>query len=128
MEKPEVDAWHRLDARANKLEKDLASAKLQKPSKIYQAASAAPGELILYLLVKSQQRIVQDRLKNYLGKYLPMAMEVSDQDVKGVAPGTPKFVKAKADLISARLDARPKKVPPPQVIEPAPVVTAGPKR
>src|SRR5271157_4758393 len=117
LEKADLDQWHKLDARAKKLEKDLKSAKLQKPSQLYLAVSKASGDLILYLLLNSKERIVQDRIKNFFGKYLPMAQEVTDRDVtaaKGVEPGTPKFQKAREEVIWQRLDARPKKVPPPE--------------
>ena len=117
LEKADMEQWHKIDARAKKLEKELKSAKLQKASLLYQAVSKASGDLILYLLLNSKERIVQDRIKNYFGKHLPAAQEVSDRDVtaaKGVEPGTPKFSKAREEVIWQRLDARPKKVPPPE--------------
>ncbi len=112
----EVDQWQKLEAKAKKLEKDLKSAKLQKPSKVYQVLSAAPGDQMLFLLAHSSERMVHDRIKNYLGKYLPTAQEVTERDVlaTGVKPGTPKFQKAREELILTRLDARPKKIPPPE--------------
>lgn len=109
----------KLEPRAKKLEKELQSAKLNKPSRVYQALLKVPGELLLFLLIRSTQRVVQDRIRNYLQKYLLTAHEVTDQEVAatGVAPGTPKFAKAKEQMITQRLDARPKKVAP-EVIEP----------
>jgi hypothetical protein len=79
-----------------------------------------PGEQILYLAVYSTQRIVQDRIRNYFQKYLPAAAEITDEMVAatGVAAGTPKFQKAKEEMILKRLDARPKKPEP--VPEPPP--------
>ena len=113
----EVDAASRLEARANKVEKELATAKLQKPSALYAILTKVPGELLLFLLMRSNQRLVIDRIKNYLQKYLPAAQEVTEKDVVGAEPGTPKFAKLYQKLIAARLDARPKKVvveePPP---------------
>lgn len=114
LKKSDVSAWQTLDARVKKLENELKSPKLNKPSKIYQLASKTPGEQILYLLMKSNQRLAQDRLKNYLQKYLPAAQEITDRDVvaEGLQPGTPKGEKAREQLILKRLDARPKKVEP----------------
>jgi hypothetical protein len=68
------------------------------------------------LLAHSAERIVNDRIKNYFAKYLPTAQEVTDRDVlaTGVKAGTPKFQKAREELILTRLDARPKKIPPPE--------------
>ncbi len=120
--KAEVDAWHKLDGKAKKLEKDLKSAKLHRPSLVFGALSKAPGDQILYLLIKSGERLVQDRIKNYLQKYLPAAQEVTDRDVtvaSGIEPDSSKFKKAKDEMIAHRLDARPKKVVEP---EPEPVV------
>ena len=112
----EVEQWQKLEAKSKKLEKDLKSAKLQKPSKVYQLLSAVPGDQILFLLAHSSERLVHDRIKNYLAKYLPTAQEVTDKDVlaTGVKAGTPKFQKAREELILTRLDARPKKIPPPE--------------
>ena len=116
LSKREVDQWQKLEAKSKKLEKDLKSAKLQKPSKVYQLLSAAPGDQILFLLAHSSERLVHDRIKNYLGKYLPTAQEVTERDVlaTGVKAGTPKFQKAREELILTRLDARPKKIPVPE--------------
>jgi tRNA nucleotidyltransferase/poly(A) polymerase len=122
-----VEQWQKLESRSKKLEKELKSAKLQKPSHLYQVLSKAPGDQVLFLLLRSPERLVQDRIRNYLQKYLPMAQEVGDADVlaTGVQPNTPKFEKAKAEIIATRLDARPKKIPPPTppVEAPAPTPT-----
>jgi tRNA nucleotidyltransferase/poly(A) polymerase len=111
----EIDQWQKLEAKAKKLEKDLKSAKLQKPSKVYLALADVPGDQILFLLAHSNERLVHDRIKNFLQKYLPSAQEVTERDVAatGVRPGTPKFQKAREEMILTKLDARPKKIPPP---------------
>jgi tRNA nucleotidyltransferase (CCA-adding enzyme) len=122
-----VDAALKLESRAGKFERELAAAKLSKPSASYAMLSKVPGEVLLYILMHSSQRIVLDRIKNYLGKYLPTAQEVTEREVidKGGAPGTPKFTKLQQQLIAARLDARPRKV----VVEaPPPPPPAGPGR
>ena len=64
-----------------KLEKDVAASSLNRPSKIYALLSKAPGEQIFYLILRSQQRTVQDRIRNYLQKYIPTAQEITDQQV-----------------------------------------------
>jgi len=66
---------------------------------------------------------VHDRIRNYFQKYLPMALEVTDEAVSatGATPGTPKFQRAKEEMILTRLDARPKKVAPaPEPLPPPP--------
>jgi tRNA nucleotidyltransferase/poly(A) polymerase len=122
--KADLEAAVKLEAKATKLDKELARAKLTKPSALYAILSKVPGEILLFLLMRSSQRLVLDRVKNYLQKYLPAAQEITEREVieKGAQPGTPKFAKLHQQLINARLDARPKKVvveeppplPPPQ--------------
>jgi tRNA nucleotidyltransferase (CCA-adding enzyme) len=126
MEKEDVDKWQKIEARSKKLEKDLKSAKLQKPSHIYSVLSKAPGDQILFLLLRSPERLVQDRIKNYFQKYLPASLEITERDVvaAGGQPGTPKYPKLRDEVIATRLDARPKKVPPP---EPVPEVPPPPQ-
>jgi len=118
--KAEIAASQKLDAVAKKLERELKSPKLQKASQLYQVLINAPGEAVLYLVLHSQQRIVQDRIKNYFQKHLPASLEITNEMVAaaGAAPGTPKFQKLKDQMIYTRLDARPKK-PAPEA-EPAP--------
>jgi tRNA nucleotidyltransferase/poly(A) polymerase len=128
MQKADQDAWHKLDARGKKLERDLKSTKLTRPSNLYNVLSKAPGDQVLFLLLRSQLRLVQDRIRNYLQKYLPMAQEVTDDEVraaKGVEPGTPKWEKAKEEVIAAKLNARPKK-PVPEEVPPVPPQSPGP--
>ncbi len=121
LEKSDLAAWHKLEPAAKKLETELKNPKLQKPSKLYGALSKAPGEQVLFLLVKSGERLVQDRIRKYLQLLLPAAQEVTDREVtavKNLEPGTPKFDKAKQEMIAQKLDARPKKVEPPVEGEP----------
>jgi tRNA nucleotidyltransferase (CCA-adding enzyme) len=102
MERRSADAIKKLAADAKKLEGQLKSARMQKPSHVYFALEAASGDLILHLLYASQQRIVQDRIRNYLQKYLPAAQEASADVERG---------KARTEAITKKLNARPKKVP-----------------
>jgi len=48
LSKREFDQWQKLEAKSKKLEKDLKSAKLQKPSHVYSLLSKSPGEEILF--------------------------------------------------------------------------------
>jgi tRNA nucleotidyltransferase/poly(A) polymerase len=127
MRKAETGRWEKLESQAKKAEHILKSAKLQKASRVYEALSEVPGEEALFLLIRSSQRLVQDRIHNYLQKYLQRATEVTDEQVvaAGGQPGTPKFKKLKAELISKHLDTRPKPVPPP---EPEPALPLVPER
>jgi len=123
----ENDTFKKLKASAKKLESALKSAKISKPSHVYEIMSAAPTDDVLIVLCESQQRVVQDRIRAFYGKYQPLAQEVTEDQVAaatGLKPGTPKFAKAFHDAVITHVNARPKKVPPPEP-EPAPVA-AGP--
>jgi tRNA nucleotidyltransferase (CCA-adding enzyme) len=120
--KAESDLAPKLAASARKLERETKSAKINKPSQLYAVLSKASGEEVMFLYLASGYRLVQDRIRNYLQKYLPAAQEISDRQIAamGVEPGTPKFRKLKEEMILARLDGRVKKTPPPPEAAPAP--------
>jgi tRNA nucleotidyltransferase (CCA-adding enzyme) len=126
LERGEVAAWQKLEGSSKKLERDLKADKLKKASQLYQVLIKAPGEQVLWLMVYSAQRLVQDRIKNYFEKYLPLSQEITDEMVglTGVTPGTPKFHKAKEEMILKHLDARPKKVEPPPETPPPPPMSS----
>ena len=108
----EVNAWRKLEEGAKKLEKELKSPSLSRPSKVYGVASKGTGAQILYVLYKSDSRLVQDRLKNHLQKYLMVEHELTEEEIleTGAKPGTPKYAKARLSVLSKKLDARPKKI------------------
>ncbi len=123
MTKQEAAPWQKLEASAKKLATAVKSAKLKRASQTYAVLSKAPGEQVLYLGLTSDHRIVQDRVKNYLGRCLAVAMEVTDAEVKeasGLEPGSPKFQKAREERIAAHLDGRVRKPAPPPEPEPPP--------
>lgn len=121
----EAEAPQKLAGRAKKLESALKSAKLQRPSQVHAVCASESGETVLFLMMHTTERIVADRIRNYLQKYLMAAAEVTDHDIEaeGLKPGTPKFAKRKAEAIAKRLDRRqPKPTPPPTPeLVPAPV-------
>jgi hypothetical protein len=123
MHKSEVDLWQKLEPRAKKLEQAIKAPRLRLPSQIYQTLIKAPGDELLFLLYRSTQRTVQDRIRNYLQKYYPTAQEVSDADVEkaGGKPGTAKYAKLREELIITRLNTRKKPAPPPLMEPAAPV-------
>lgn len=112
--KTELNLETKLEASAKKLERALTSAKLQRPSAVYGVLSKEKGELLEYLLAHSNQRLVVDRIKNYLQKYLPAAREIPEAELAEHAgkPTSPKYHKLREQYIASRLDARPKKVAP----------------
>ena len=121
--KVDVNNAAKLAVSAKKFEKALKAPKLKRPSLVYTTLSEGVGEEILFVLARSTERLVLDRVKNYFQKYLPMAQEVTDAEVTletALEPASPKFAKAKATMISKRLDARPKKLTPEEEAAPPP--------
>jgi tRNA nucleotidyltransferase/poly(A) polymerase len=112
----EADGLKKLDSQAKKLESALKSARIAKPSHVYEALVDAPTDEVLMVLYRSAQRVVQDRIRAYFQKYLPLAQEITEEQVAatGVKQGTPKFQQAQRAMIIAHVNARPKKVPPPE--------------
>ncbi len=84
----------------------------------------APADEVLLVLYRSGAKVVQDRIRAYHEKYLPLSQEVTDEQVieAGGKPGTAKFEKVRRNLITALLNVRPKKIEPEP--EPIPLVVA----
>jgi tRNA nucleotidyltransferase (CCA-adding enzyme) len=122
--KDDVELWQKLDQRSKKLEATLKSAKLNRASAVYHALTAAAGDQVLYLLYRSQQRLVQDRLKKHLTIYVPGVQEITDREAAThykLDPASPKFPKAKEDYINGRLDGRIRKPAPVEEPPPSPI-------
>ncbi len=109
MSRQERDLWQKLEARSRKLERELRSPSLHRSSELYARLRQAPGDQILFLCLHSPVRMVRDRIRNFLQRYLSIAQEVSDRDVAaetGVPPEAPEFARVKQEVIAARLDGR----------------------
>jgi len=123
--KADVDQWQKLDARSKKLEAALRAPRIRKPSQVYHLITGAHPDEVLFLMYKSAVRPVQDRLKNYFQKYLPMVMEITPEEFAAAEsrPGHRHSNKAREEYITTVLDRRPKKPEP--VVEPPVVEVSG---
>jgi tRNA nucleotidyltransferase (CCA-adding enzyme) len=113
LSKTDAAAYEKLDAHAKKLETALRSARIRKPSQVYQIVGAAAPDEIILTLYRSVVKPVQERLRSYFQKYLPAVQEITPEEwatVEGV-PGTPKYQKARDQFVTNRLDRRPPKKP-----------------
>jgi len=83
--------------------------------------AAAPDE-ILFQLYHSAFKPVQERMRNYYQKYLPLLQEITPEEWETIEgkPGTPKYNKARDSFIAIRLDSKPKKPPVPEEFAPPP--------
>ncbi len=123
LRKPELEAWQKVEARARKLETALRSARIRKASQVYFLVCQAAPDEVLFLLYHSALKPVQERLRNYFQKYLPMIQEVTPEEWAAVdAKPAPKKAKARDEFIANRLDRRVRKPAPPP--PPPPVVEA----
>ena len=127
MTKAELEPWQKLEARAKKLETSLRAARVKKASQVYQIMTAAQTDEILFQLYHSTFKPVQERMRNYYQKYLPLLQEITPEEWATIEgkPGTPKYNKARDSFIAIRLDRRPKKPPVPEAV-PATAPTAPP--
>jgi tRNA nucleotidyltransferase (CCA-adding enzyme) len=121
MTKAELEPWQKLEARAKKLETSLRAARVKKASQVYQIMTAAAPDEILFQLYHSTFKPVQERMRNYYQKYLPLLQEIPPEEWDTIEgkPGTPKYNKARESFIAVRLDRKVKKPPVPEVA-PAP--------
>jgi tRNA nucleotidyltransferase (CCA-adding enzyme) len=112
--KAEIDQMRLLEPRARKLELALKSARVKKPSHVYQILADAPADEIVFLLANSAQRVVQERIHNYLQKYRPAMQEVARSAWEALEgqPGTPKYHRSRQAFLASRLDVRPRKPSP----------------
>jgi tRNA nucleotidyltransferase (CCA-adding enzyme) len=110
----ELKTFQKLETAAKKREAALKSAKIHKPSQVWEALRDADTAEVLMVAYDSAIRVVQDRIRAYYQKYLPAAQEITEEQVvaAGLKPGTPKFEKAYDAMVITRLNARPKKVEP----------------
>ncbi len=130
MNKADLDAWQQLKSESRSLERTLKSAKLSRPSHVYTTLRSVPGEHALFLYLESPERIVHDRIRNHLQKYLVTAQEVSEKELlaAGLEPGTSEFAGAREDLIAAQLDGRKWKPPAQPKTESRPAKKAAAKK
>jgi tRNA nucleotidyltransferase/poly(A) polymerase len=125
--KSDVDQWQKVEAHARKLENALRSPKIRKPSHIYHIVAAAAPEDVIFVLYHSALKPVQERLRNHFQKYLPIVQEITPEEWATIEgkPGTPKYLKAREDFISERVNRKPPKpveeVPPTEPPVPEPV-------
>jgi tRNA nucleotidyltransferase (CCA-adding enzyme) len=123
MPKAEIDQMRNLEPRSRKLEHALKSARVRKPSHVYEILAAAPSDEIVFLIGNSSQKLVQERLRNYLQKYRPAMQEVPLsvwQALEG-QPGTPKHHRSRQAFLASRLDVRQPKTPVSETVAAAPV-------
>ena len=114
----DATALKKLEVQSKKLEATLKSARITRPSHVWEAMRSAPTAEVLMVLYTSGVRVVQDRIRAYYTKYIEVAQEVTPEEVvaTGAKPGTPRYDKAWRAMVSQRLNARPKKI----VLEPEP--------
>jgi tRNA nucleotidyltransferase/poly(A) polymerase len=123
MTKAELEPWQKLEMRAKKLETSLRAARVKKASQVYQIMTAAAPDEILFQLYHSTLKPVQERMRNYYQKYLPLLQEITPEEWATIEgkPGTPKYNKARDSFIAIRLDRKVKKPPVPEAVAaPAP--------
>jgi hypothetical protein len=119
----EIDRMRDLEPRGWKLEQALKSARVKRPSHVYRILTDANADEMVFLLGNSMQRVVPERIRNYLQKYLPAMQDVPPAEwgtLEG-QPGTPKYHRSRQAFLASHLDVRPRKPPMPEPESIAPV-------
>ena len=126
MPKSDVDQWQKLETRAKKLEAAIHAPSIRKPSHVYHVLVNAAPEEVLFVLYHSKAKPVQERLRTYFQKLLPLAQEITPEEwaTIEVKPGTPKYAKARDEFLNERLNRKP---PKPVEEEPAAVPAPTPE-
>jgi hypothetical protein len=126
MPKSDVDQWQKLETRAKKLGAALHAPSIRKPSHVYHILVNAVPEEVLFVLYHSTAKPVQERLRTYFEKLLPLAQEITPEEwaTIEVKPGTPKYAKARDEFLNERLNRKP---PKPVEEEPAAVPAPTPE-
>ncbi|MFY9726195.1 MAG: hypothetical protein WB579_24735 [Bryobacteraceae bacterium] len=120
MSKADTNHWLQLEARSKKLAAALRSARIRKPSQVYQLVSGAAPDQVMFLLYASPLKPVQDRLRAYFQKYLPAVQEITPEDWATVEAKPSRQQKAREEFIANRLDRRAPRKPPPEPLPPPP--------
>ena len=125
MPKSDMDLWQKLETKAKKLEAALRAPSVRKPSHIYHIVVGAAPEEVLFVLYHTAAKPVQERLKTYFEKLLPMVQEITPEEWATIEakPGTPKYAKARDEFLNERLNRK----PPKPVEEEVPVVPPPPE-
>ena len=120
-----MDLWQKLETKAKKLEAALRAPSVRKPSHIYHIVVGAAPEEVLFVLYHTAAKPVQERLKTYFEKLLPMVQEITPEEWATIEakPGTPKYAKARDEFLNERLNRK----PPKPVEEEVPVVPPPPE-
>jgi len=118
--KADTDQFQKIEAKAKKLETALRSPKIRKPYHVYQVMGSATPDDVLFLLYHSAVKPVQERLRNYFQKYLPLLQEIPEEEWAKIEPkpGTPKYAKAREEFIAEMLNRKPKKPVEEEVVAP----------
>ena len=130
----ELNRVSKLDAASRKLEKSLRSERIRKPSHVYFLLTKASPDEILFLLYHSAYKPVQERIRNYFQKYLPMIQELPPEEwaaAESKAGPRRNAEKVREEVIANLLDRRPRPASPPTnpMNPPPPIIeTAGIRR
>lgn len=101
-----------LEKEGKKLERLLASPKCALPSQVYTLLLKQPLPVILFVRVTTTRAVVQNRIKNYFNKYLPMHSSLPRAELQslGVKPG-PEFERIIERCFLEQLDGKIKNHP-----------------
>lgn len=85
----------KLEAEARKLAKELGGKAAASPTRLFQLLARTEPDVLLLLLTRFPQKTVQNRLKTYFTKFLPLRANLPEKELQelGVKPGTARYQK-----------------------------------
>jgi tRNA nucleotidyltransferase (CCA-adding enzyme) len=103
-----VEAWKDLEDNAKALARRLTSKEAATPSRTWKVLSEARPEMILFLAVTTRQQAVEQKIKNFLGKWrqVQQKLPLPEMAELHITPQLPAFPKISHDVFMLLLDGK----------------------
>lgn len=103
-----VHAWKGLHDEANALAKKLTGKESATPSRAWQVLSDARPEALLFLAVTTRQQAVEQKIKNFLGKWRQVRQKLPLPEMAelSITPALPQYPKIEQEAFLLLLDGK----------------------
>jgi tRNA nucleotidyltransferase/poly(A) polymerase len=103
-----VEAWKDLEDNAKELARRLTGKEAATPSRTWKVLSEARPEMILFLAVTTRQQAVEQKIKNFLGKWrqVQQKLPLPEMAELHITPQLPEYQKIAHDVFMLLLDGK----------------------
>ncbi len=103
-----VEAWKDLEDNARELARRLTGKEAATPSRTWKVLSEARPEMILFLAVTTRQQAVEQKIKNFLGKWrqVQQRLPLPEMAELHITPQLPEYQKISHDVFMLLLDGK----------------------